>query len=323
MNLYSKVLICLFFTFLLNSIDSRAQQDLFMSQYMFNNMTFNPAYAGFEGTTNVSLLYHNQWTGYAPSKVNEVGGAPELILASFTSPLYKLRSGIGILLKSETQGPLNKLSSSLSYAYHLQVKEYKLSFGLNVGFISQVLNNDILQPNEDGDQVLNSLGSTSTKPDASLGAFFQSENLYFGISYNHILKSKFDFDGDGLDNQLESDLVFTAGYDYIFNNDITISPSLLFVSNFITTSYNVGTILDYKRKFWGGAVYKNSQALGLIFGVGLLKNNALRVGYAMDYVYKDANAKQSTSHEIQATYSIPINIGEKNKIIRTPRFRHL
>ena len=321
MNVFNKVLFCAYFIFFLNIIDAKGQQDLFMSQYMFNNLSFNPAYAGFEGRTNLSLLYHNQWTGYAPTNPSDQGGAPQLLVATFTTPLYKLRSGVGLVVKSQTAGPVNDISSFLSYAYHVQIKDYKLSLGLSAGFISRVVDKSLLNPNEP-DPAVDNLASTVTRPDISGGVFFQTEKFYLGLSYNHLLKPEFNFGQSDLERSLESQFVATAGYDYYINTKLMISPSVLVSTDFITANYNVGTILDFDRKFWGGVVYKNSQALGLMLGLGLLKNKALRLGYAFDYVFDATNAKQATSHELQATYFIPINTGENKKIIRTPRFRH-
>src|SRR5882762_5561787 len=79
--------------FVLIAWQSIAQQDPQFTQYMFNNLYYNPGFAGVEGVTKLTLIGRTQWTGYQPTLGG--GGAPTTAIASFTSPIYKVNSGIG------------------------------------------------------------------------------------------------------------------------------------------------------------------------------------------------------------------------------------
>jgi len=58
-----------------------SQQDAQYSQYMFNQLALNPAYAGSRDVLATSLLYRNQWTG--------IKGAPTTASLSVQMPLRK------------------------------------------------------------------------------------------------------------------------------------------------------------------------------------------------------------------------------------------
>ena len=54
-------LIC--FALLASTFYAVAQQDAQYSQYMFNSLVINPAYAGSKEVTNANVLYRTQWVG--------------------------------------------------------------------------------------------------------------------------------------------------------------------------------------------------------------------------------------------------------------------
>jgi hypothetical protein len=73
---------------------------------------------------------------------------------------------------------------------------------------------------------------------------------------------------------------------------------------------------------WGGLSFRTSEAAVLLLGYSFLKDKSLKLGYALDYVIKDQNAKAATSHELMISYELPVNPGSGKKVIRTPRYRH-
>src|SRR5688500_5627881 len=108
-----------------------AQQDALFTQYMFNNLYMTPAFAGVDGVTRFTAMHRSQWLGYQSSFGD--GGAPTTMMASFNTPIYKLRSGAGVYIMRDQLGPQNNHEAQVSYAYHLGIKETKLSFGVKLG----------------------------------------------------------------------------------------------------------------------------------------------------------------------------------------------
>src|SRR4028119_151456 len=119
-----------FYTFLLSlaSAVAFAQQDALFTQYMFNNLYMTPAFAGVDGVTRLTAIHRSQWLGYQSSFGD--GGAPTTQMISFNAPIYKLRSGFGAYVMDDKLGPQNNLEAQAMYAYHLGIKESKLSIGI-------------------------------------------------------------------------------------------------------------------------------------------------------------------------------------------------
>ncbi|MDN5204020.1 type IX secretion system membrane protein PorP/SprF [Fulvivirgaceae bacterium BMA10] len=300
---------------------AQAQQDAQFSQYMFNTLFYNPAYAGVEGVTKLSAIYRSQWSGFTTT-FDGSGGAPNTQVVSLNAPILRFRSGAGIHIVNDNLGPLNNLEVQASYAYHLAIKDAKLSFGIRAGIFSQSINGNKYRAVDPDDDLLIDGKESQIRPDLALGAYYTTENYYVGISVNHVLKAEFDFGVDQLRNALENHVVLTAGYHYDFNNNFILTPSIIVKSEFNTYSFDFSLLGTYNDKFWGGVSFRQSDAAIVMLGYALGKENALRLGYSLDYIIAGQDAKQPTSHEIVLSYTLPPVIPGSKKIIRTPRFRH-
>lgn len=296
-----------------------AQQDPQFTQYMFNTLYYNPGFAGVDGVTRFSLLYRNQWTGY--TQTNGGGGAPATIILSGTTPLYKLNSGIGGYIVNDRLGPLNNLEGQVSYAYHLKVKDGKLSLGVRGGFFSQTIGANAYHPIQNPDPAVPENGSSQVRPDLAVGIFYRKEKYYAGVSFNHLTKPTFDF-GTSQRSPLQSHLYITGGYFYELNFDVKLHVATLIQSDLSKTTINLSGLAYFKDTMWGGLAFRQSEAAILMLGYSLLKDKSLKLGYALDYVIKDQAAKQPTSHEFLITYELPTNPGAGKKVVRTPRYRH-
>lgn len=306
--------------FLALAIKTIAQQDPQFTQYMFNTLYYNPAFAGTEGVTKITAMHRSQWLGYSPSVGG--GGAPTTQIISMTSPIFKINSGFGAYIVNDKLGPQNNLEAQASYAYHLGIKESKLSFGMRVGIYSQTFNFDLYTPTDKNDPLLQASGKESQiRPDVAAGVFFRKEKYYAGLSFNHLVKSEFDF-GLGQKSALEQHYYLTGGYIYQLSFDLKFQFSTLVKTDLTQTSFDLSGLAFYKDTMWGGLSFRQSEAAILLLGYSFLKDKSLRLGYALDYVVKDQNAKQPTSHEFMLSYELPVNPGSGKKVVRTPRYRH-
>lgn len=298
-----------------------AQQDAQLSQYMFNTLYYNPGYAGVEGVTRLTALYRNQWTGYEPTIMDQ-GGAPNTMLATFVTPILKFRSGFGFTFAKDQLGHISNTQAQASYAYHLGLKDSKLSFGISAGIYSQSIDFNKYRAIHKNDPNILSGKESQVRPDMALGFYYQAEKYFAGISFNHILKSEFDFGADTMRNALVEHSYFTAGYHYEVNYNFIVTPSVLVKTDFNTYSVEASVIGTYNEKIYGGLSFRQGDAMIALVGFSMLKDNSLRLGYAFDYIIKAQEAKMATSHEIMVSYQLPIMSAGGKKIIRTPRFRH-
>lgn len=300
----------------------RAQQDPLFTQYMFNNLYLTPAFAGVDGVTRLTGFYRSQWTGYQPSFGG--GGAPTSRMISFNTPIFKLHSGGGAYILNDVSGPLNTLEMQGMFAYHLGIKDNKLSIGVKTGVYTQSINYDLYRVIHEDDPLLtdNHVSIRSlVKPDLGFGVFFRSEKYYVGFGFNHLLRSEFDF-GISQRSALENHVNFTGGYYYDLSFDLKLQFAALAKTDLNEYSVDLSALAYYKDTMWGGLSFRQSEAATILVGYSLLKDKSLRLGYSMDYIVKDQAAKKPTSHELMLSYELPVGSGASKKVVRTPRYRH-
>lgn len=304
-----------------SGVSAHAQQDPQFTQYMFNSVYLTPAYAGVEGVTQMTAIHRSQWLGYQ-SSFND-GGAPTTQLISFTSPIYKLKSGFGAYAINDKLGPQNNIEAHAMYAYHLGLKDSKLSFGVKVGFYSQAINYDQYRAIHPDDPLLSGRQGKESqiRPDVGFGLFYRAEKFYLGAGINHLTRAEFDFGINEARNALENHLNFTGGYYYEVNFDLTLTPTVLVKTDFKEYSFDLGVIATVKDKMWAGLSFRQSEAANVLLGYSFLKDQSLRLGYAIDIVVKDREAKENFSHELMLSYQLPVYATGK-KVVRTPRYRH-
>jgi type IX secretion system PorP/SprF family membrane protein len=306
---------------IVSGVSVHAQQDPQFTQYMFNHLYVTPAYAGVEGVTQLTAIHRSQWAGYQ-SSFND-GGAPTTQMVSFTAPIYKLRSGFGATVVNDKLGPQNNLEAHAIYAYHLGLKDAKLSFGIKVGVYSQAIDFEKYRAIHMDDPLLelNKGKESQLRPDVGFGLFYRAEKYYLGAGINHLTRAEFDFNVNSARNALENHLNFVGGYYYEVNFDLTLNPTILVKTDFKEYSFDLGLIATLKDKMWAGLSFRQSEAANVLLGYSFLKDKALRLGYAIDVVVKDQEAKENFSHEVLLSYQLPVYATGK-KVVRTPRYRH-
>jgi type IX secretion system PorP/SprF family membrane protein len=307
----------LMFLLVVGAVRLFAQQDPQFTQYMFNTVYYNPGFSGVEGVTKITALHRSQWLGYSSSFGD--GGAPTTQLITFSTPIFKLNSGFGGYISHDNLGAFNNLEAQASYAYHLGIKNSKLSFGLRAGIFSQTLDFNKYRA-VDYEPGLNQGVQTQVKPDMAVGVFWKKEKYYFGASFDHLTHASFDF-GKSIKNPLQSHMYLTGGYIHQVNFDLKFHFSALVQSDLVKTSFNLTTLAYLKDLMWGGLSFRQGESMSLLLGYSFLKDKSMRLGYSLDYIVKDQAAKQATSHEFMLIYELPAGTGTGKKIVRTPRYR--
>jgi len=203
------------------------------------------------------------------------------------------------------------------------LRNAKLSFGLKAGIYSQTINYDLYRAIHQNDPLLeDQQGKVSqARPDIGFGVFYRSEKYYLGAGVNHLTRAQFDFGINDARNALENHMNFTGGYYHEVNFDLTISFSGIVKTDFKEYSFDLGIIATLKDKMWGGLSFRQSEAANVLLGYSFLKDNSLRLGYAIDVVVIDQDAKENFSHELLLTYQLPL-VATGKKVVRTPRYRH-
>ena len=114
-----------------------AQQDAQYTQYMYNTMAVNPAYAGSRGVLSINGLHRSQWVG--------LDGAPKTQTINFNTPVAE-RVGVGLSIVNDNIGNGTNQDTYFDgvVSYTVPTSETgKLSFGIKAG--GHLLNIDFPQ----------------------------------------------------------------------------------------------------------------------------------------------------------------------------------
>ena len=344
MNIKNVLLICAFaFSFILFGTEKvAAQQDAQFSQYMFNSLYLNPGFAGIDGVTRVTGIARTQWLGYQVSQGQDNAyGSPKSAVITISTPLPILqkRVGAGLHFLRDVKGPLASTEIQLSGSYHIKIRDGKLGLGLRSGILSQTINANynVIDQNDPIYQALQQGKANQVKVDLTAGAWYKTNKFYVGVSLGHIPRSKYSFGLDNVSSQINNHLYITGGYDFRLGPSLVVTPTALVQTDLNEFTYLFGVMGTYNDRFWvglqarqsvaardaqkGGKTLANDDVI-LLVGMSMLKNNALRIGYAFDFVTSGATAKKRTSHEIMLSYFIPAPWDAPKPKVRTPRYRH-
>ncbi|AQG77955.1 type IX secretion system membrane protein PorP/SprF [Spirosoma montaniterrae] len=302
-----------------------AQQDPQLSLYMYNPIYYNPAAAGSEGVSRVQITHRSQYLGYQ-TNVGDPGGGQNTQVVSFNMPLNGIKSGIGVYAMNDVFGPSINQSVQLSYAYRLTLKSGVLAFGVQAGMFNRGYDFGQFRPGEPGDPTIPTGRINQFRPDLGAGVYYNTTDYWIGISSMHLNGATYNYIADRSTEGANGKTYLTAGYRLGLTYDIDIQPSLLLAysarEGIRGSTATANLLATYANRIWAGAGYRFGDAIMITGGINLMRNNALRVGYALDLVAGGASTKSATSHEFLLAYALPTSDGRKKPIVRTPRFRY-
>ena len=275
---------------------SLAQQLPQFTSYQLSPFLYNPAFAGVDGTTQLNAVIRNQWSG--------IREAPQTDVISSYGLLRNEKMGLGATAFKDVAGADSRRGITLSYAYHLRVKnDMSLSLGLSAGFLQYRLDHTIINPYDDGDPVFNSPILSSVVPTATFGAYLYADNFYASVALPQLLSSTFTLKDEYNDNSLiegglTNHIFVGSGYIKDINDAFTIEPSLLLMlSSPAPASVELMTKLTYKDLLWTALSYRFNDAVCMYIGVDIDKR--FYVAYAHDFVASELSTVTSGTNEFK------------------------
>nr|WP_321246390.1 type IX secretion system membrane protein PorP/SprF [uncultured Psychroserpens sp.] len=284
-----------------------AQQLPQFTQYMYNTISINPAYAGSRETISVVGLHRSQWVG--------LEGGPQTQTLSIHAPMRNERVGLGFSFINDELGFQNFSYLYADFSYTIPTGENsKLAFGVKAGFTSYSLDSDF-QQSQSNDPVIFGF-EDRWKPNIGTGVYWHSQKWYVGLSAPRILNT--DYTGDAAFQALERiSYYFTGGYVFDVSENTKFKPAaLLKATNGAPLSFDLTANFLFYEKFWAGASYRINEraaALGAIADFQVSKQ--LRIGYAYEYPLSDLRPYTSGTHEILLMFEL-----FKSKRIKSPRY---
>ncbi|MGV3547955.1 MAG: type IX secretion system membrane protein PorP/SprF [Pedobacter sp.] len=307
-----------YFIFLLTliSFGGFAQQDAQYSQYIFNAVYINPAYAGYRERLNLNATYRNQWTG--------INGSPKSFSFAADALMPNERVGLSLIVGSDQLGAQKNLSAYANYAYRFPVNEdetSKLAFGLGAGVMQSGIDGNMLDASDANDEYVPIGMEKTIIPDLRAGVFFSTQKMYIGASVNNLI-GKYILDKANLNFNFP-----TPAPHYYLTGGVLI-PLVEYEIDFkpfflIKDDISGPTVLDlnafflFKQKIWIGAGYRtgiklyNKPALvgnvnnrnGLIGMAEFFISDKLRLGYSYDYPTGGLAGYSGSTHEISISWN--------------------
>lgn len=303
------------------STSAMAQQDAQFTQYMYNGMYYNPAFAGKEGGFRFSALHRTQWANYSTSTGQS--GAPVSQLLTAQGRLDSKNIGYGLTIVNDNIGASSNLEINLQGSYHKTINRSNLSFGVSIGMFSSSLDFGELIVVNPEPNLPSSGKENQMNLNFSAGLLLDRGDYYIGLSSRHLNEPNFDFGNESYANQLKNHSYLLMGYRFRPIGQLAIEPSFLIKSvSFNNFSYDVSVIATHQNKISGGIAFRGEESVSFILGYSLLRDNSLKLGYSFDFIVAGLEAKSPTSHELLLRYTLSDVSRQIERVIqRTPRFR--
>ena len=298
----------LFFALMLTCYSGFAQQDAQFTQYMYNTININPAYAGSRGVMSVFGLHRTQWVG--------LDGAPTTNAFSLNTPISNSNLGVGLSFVNDKIGPTNDNTISADVSYTIPMSEdYKLSFGIKAS--GNIFNLDVsrLTPADPTPDPNLQNYNSKFSPNFGAGIYLHSEKLYLGLSVPNFLQDTKYNDNTVSVFQERMNFYFIGGYVFDLSPSIKFKPAVL--TKLVTgaplqvdASVN---FLFFDKLMLGGA-YRWDAAVSALAGFQI--TDGLFIGYSYDMETTNLRRYNSGSHEVFLRFEL---FNKVSKMV-SPRF---
>lgn len=295
------------FVILLVTYSGHAQQDAQFTQYMYNTININPAYAGSRGALSVFALHRDQWIG--------LDGAPKTNAISVNTPINNSKVGLGVSLVNDKIGPTTENQFSVDLSYTIPTSDnWKLSFGIKGS--ADIFNLDVskLNPADQGDPQFQNL-ENDFSPNIGAGIYWHSDKAYIGLSVPNFIQTNRYNDNDVAIYKDQINYYLMGGYIFDFSQEIKFKPAVLTkIVEGAPLQVDVSANFLFFEKLTLGVAYRWDAAVSAMAGFQL--TDAMYIGYGYDNETTQLRKYNSGSHEIFLRFELFKN----NSKMTTPRF---
>ncbi len=308
------LLIVLALASLLQNKLANAQSEPMFSQYTFNEIFINPAYAGSHEALSFSSVYRKQWVN--------IEGAPTTKTFTAHSHLFKSKVGLGLTAYQDQIGVASQTGFFGNYAYRIKMSKGTLSLGLLAGFSGYQERLTEVKTNDNGDMKFAANTPMVFAPNFGFGTYYYTKRFYFGVSVPRMITNKLIINQysqvervDGSLNTEDLHYFIATGYIIDVNPLVKLRPSMMIktVMN-APVEYDVNLSALLYTALWVGGGYRSGDSWNILTAVQV--NNQLRVGYSYDYTITKLKDFAGGSHEFSLNYVLKYN----SKKITSPRY---
>lgn len=275
----------------------KSQQDPAYSQYMFNAFLLNPAAAGSDGSSSVSLTARQQWLGIEGPTTVSLSGQTRVLKNSFIAKALSLRKkfskrsssgrvGLGAHIFNDVNGPIRRTGMHITYAYHIPLRQSQLSFGITMMPYQFAINQDKIKNVDIADDPLLAASRDSRYViDGNFGMQFTSPLFFGGMSVTNLMESQLKFgDNSTAGYQILRHYCLMGGYKVEINKLIMLEPtSLIKFTELGTFQMEVTARGFYRQEYWAGLSYRTGAAAGTIVFITGMRLKNYYFSYAFDF----------------------------------------
>ncbi len=281
------------------------EKNILFSQYQYNTLSINPAYAGSHEVFSATLIKRLQWIGFE--------GAPNYESLNMHFLGKNTKTGWGINALHENIGIRNYFNLFINYAYRLTLGDGYLSMGLKAGLSTGKQN---LSEIDADDPVYSENANSYMVPNFGMGLYYKSGKFFAGISVPMMMGYESGNDGTITAYHDFSQYAYFATGGAFFNitDKLMLTPSLL-----ATYEESTGIVVDitvnslYKQMLGAGLAYRTSGAL--IFLVNYRINYQTTAFLAYDFGIGGLSRYNRSSVEAGLQIDLEFKINRANMTI--------
>jgi len=290
------------FAFFIAAISVQAQLYPVYSQYYFNELAINPAYAGAHVQLSATTTYRNQWINFP--------GAPQTISFSAHSSFVRGKVGLGLMFNEDRIGSYANRDISASYSYKIKFPFSTLSFGLQgMAYFVGADFSDLNLKNID-DAAFNILNQV--KPNVGAGIYYHKKDFFVGFSVPLLINSNYGLSAN-LTAAMKRNYFLRSGFikPISARGNVKINPSIL-----VRTQEGQPMSIDFNAAviFYdilsAGMSYRTGDAV--ITFLSLKLADQLYFNYSFDWTASHLRPFSSGTHEFMLNYRYKLPGVHKN-----------
>lgn len=289
-----------------------SQQEAQYTQFMFNKLYYNPAYAGAKESLCFSAIYRNQWLG--------IDGAPQTATFNVHAPIWKKRMGLGLSVTNDQIGLSNRWNFDFNYAYRIALKnESTLSIGLRGSLSYMSIRWNDAQLTQTIDQSVPAGENSKMLPNFGAGVYYQARKWYVGFSIPRLFRNRIDFNTNNqatIEPELTQHYFLTGGVSIDIAKNVSLQPNVMlkYVPNTpFDADINLSVVFFEKVLF--GVTYRVGDSVDGILQWRIVPQFTLSAAY--DFTLTPLQSYNSGSFEVMVQYCLCC---QKGKRLHNPRF---
>lgn len=282
----------------LSSLTAWSQSEPIFTFNLYNQLNFNPAYAGSKEVLDAGLIYRNQWW-------SGIEGAPRNVNLWGHMPFAKRRSGIGLNVLSDKVGIDQIITLGADYAYRIHFSGRNvLAIGLGVRFENARTDwADVNGAVDPGDNLIGNDAQSKATFNVGPGIYFKNQTFYLGVSIPRVLANSLYEERDEFSGSVNT--YFIQG-----GLSLPVAPSIELLPN-VQVRYNPNTPYDmdlnlnvlFSDKLMLGVMYRWEDSVDGLVAYSF--SNGLRLGVALDFTTSELKTATTGSFELMLGYTFP------------------